>query len=330
MQPLRWGVIGTGRMAAALADEFKAMPRAEAVLGAVASRDRNKAESFAHRHGLSRSYDDYRTLLQDPEVDAVYIATPHTEHQDCMLAAIHAGKTVLCEKPFTINAVQARRVRDAARNAGVFAMEAMWSRFLPAIVAARELVAAGRIGQVQMITGGGAFVPDRQSDHYLLDRLRGGGVLLDAGVYLISLTSMLLGTPTRIQSSGRLGGSGVDEQVAILLDHADGANACLYVSLHARRAPDLEVLGDAGRMRIAAPLFRPTSLTLWDDKGLESAHDFPIHGSGYGYQIKAVHRALRAGLTECADMPLDESLNIMATMDMIRQQMNLVYPAEQA
>jgi len=326
--PVRWGIVGTGHMATALATEFLTLSADGAQLVGVCGRDAGRTAAFAATHGIRRAHADFRGLAQDPDIDALYIATPHTLHHECMLAAIEAGKAVLCEKPFTVNAAQAAEVIEAARRRGVFVMEAMWTRFLPAVSALRELLDTGAIGRIQLLVGGGAFMPDRDSGHYLFDPRRAGGVLLDAGVYLVSLASMLLGTPLHIQASGRIGASGVDEQDAVLLDHEDGATTCLYVSLHSKRAPDLEILGDAGRIRIPAPVFRPTHLQLWDRDGRERRIEYPIEGSGYGYQVRAVNAALRAGHTECAIMPLQESLAIMRTLDTIRARLGLVYPAE--
>jgi predicted dehydrogenase len=208
-------------------------------------------------------------------------------------------------------------------------MEAMWTRFLPAVSAVRDLLKSGAIGRVQMIVGGGAFIPDFGPEHYLLNKELGGGVLLDAGVYLVSMASMILGTPTRIQSSGIIGRFGVDEQDAILLEHADGSTALLYVSLHARRSPDLEILGESGRISIAAPIFKPAKLTVWNKSGAATVTEYPIAGTGYGYQIREVADALRAGRRESTIMPLDETLSIMQTMDTIRQQVGLRYAGEQ-
>ncbi|MBS0614253.1 MAG: Gfo/Idh/MocA family oxidoreductase [Proteobacteria bacterium] len=315
-------------MASVLAAEFASLPTTEVRLLAIAGRNAERTAAFAAAHDIARTYHDIEALARDPDIDALYIATPHTLHYECLLAAIEAGKAVLCEKPFTLNARQAAEVIALARRRGVFVMEAMWTRFLPAIAALRELVAAGTLGRIELLVGGGAFMPDRHGGHYLFDPHRGGGVLLDAGVYLVSLSSMLLGQPRRIQAAGRLGDSGVDEQDAWLFEHACGAMASLYVSLHARRSPDLEILGDAGRIRIAAPVFRPTRLHLWDQQGNEQLREYPITGSGYGYQVRAVNQALLHGQSESPVMPLDETLTIMQTLDSIREQMGLIYPAE--
>lgn len=329
MQRIRWGIIGTGRMATTIASEIAAMRLQGVELTAILSRDGARARAFAERFQISCAVDDPAALLSVP-LDAVYIATPHTLHGAQMQACLRAGRAVLAEKPFTLNATQARAVLETAASARIFAMEAMWTRFLPSMVALRELVAAGTIGRVRMIIGGGAFVPDANAPSYLLDPALGGGVLLDAGVYLVSLASMILGTPSGVLASGQLGRTGVDEQDAIVLSYADGAQALLYVSLGARRSPDLEILGEHGRIRVAAPVFRPTRLILSSRDGSESVRDFPIEGSGYGYQIQAVCQALRAGEIESPVMPLAESLAIMQTLDEIRRQMGLRYPAEYA
>ncbi len=328
MDNVRWGILGTGRMAAIMAGELAAM-RAEGIeLVAVASRNVQSAQNFARRYGISKGWGSYAELAADAGVDAVYIATPHSVHHDNMLGCLRGAKAVLCEKPFTINAREARTVIDEARRGGHFVMEAMWTRFLPAVAAVRDLLRAGAIGRVQVIVGGGAFVPDFGPEHYLLNKDLGGGVLLDAGVYLVSMASMILGTPTRIQASGIIGRYGVDEQEAILLEHANGSTALLYVSLRARRSPDLEILGESGRISVAAPIFKPAKLTVWNKDGAATMTEYPIAGTGYGYQIREVVDALRAGRRESTTMPLDETLSIMQTMDTIRQQVGVRYAGE--
>lgn len=327
MERVRWGIVGTGRMASAFATEIVALRDQGIDLVAVASRDAACAREFAAKHGARQSVGD-PAELSALALDAVYIATPHTLHGEQMLACLRAGQAVLCEKPFTLNAAQAAEVVDLASQRGVFAMEAMWTRFLPAIVALRELLAAGAIGPVRMITGGGAFIPDASQSSYLLDPDLGGGVLLDAGVYLVSLASMILGSPSGVLAQGVIGPTGVDEQIAMLLSHPDGAQAQLYVSMRARRSPDLEILGERGRIRIGAPVFRPTRVTLWGRDGTETVRDYPIDGTGYGYQIHAVSAALRRGEIDCPTMTLSESLSIMRTLDAVRAQIGLRYPAE--
>ena len=269
---LRWGILGTGRMAATIASELATMRNEGHELVAVASRHLPKALEFAAQHRIPRAVGQYDEIVHDREVDAIYVATPHSLHAANMLACLAGGKAVLCEKPFTLNAGQASAVIAEARRTRLFVMEAMWTRFLPAIDALRGLLAEDAIGQVCLITGGGAFIPERTAGHYLFEKSLGGGVLLDAGVYLVSMVSMILGSPIQVRATARHGDTGVDEQTTMLLGQADGSSAVLYVSLLARRSPDLEILGSRGQIRIEAPLFRPAALTLSDQAGNPGRH----------------------------------------------------------
>ncbi len=328
LERVRWGIVGTGRMAATIATELATLRDDGHELVAVASRHHAKAAEFATRHGIPCALGQYEDLAREARVDAIYVATPHSLHAANMLACLAGGTAVLCEKPFTLNARQAADVISMARRRRLFVMEAMWTRFLPAIDALREMLAGEAIGRVHLIVGGGAFIPDRTAGHYLFDRSLGGGVLLDAGVYLVSMASMILGTPVRVRAAAIHGDTGIDEQTTVLLEQADGSAAMLYVSLRARRAPDLEILGDRGRIRIEAPVFRPVALTIWDEAGNATTHQYPVTGSGYAFQLREVAAALRTGRLESPVMPLDETLSIMQTMDAVREQIGLRFPDE--
>lgn len=319
-QTIRWGILGTGRMAALMAQELIGLKSEGAGLVAVASRDADRAGGFARRFDIGTAHASYGGLAQDGAVDIVYIATPPSEHYAQIRLCLEAGKSVLCEKPFTTDAAQAREVIQLARARGLFLMEAMWTRFLPALTALRGLMSGRAIGRPQLLIGGGAFIPAPEPEHYLLCRRLGGGVLLDAGVYLVSLASMLLGPTRRVCASGDIGAHGVDEHDCWILEHEGGARSLLYVSLRARRPPDLEILGDEGRILIAAPVFRPTALILRRASGAEETVEFPLAGSGYGYQLIAAMNAVREGRTQTSEMPLDETLSIMTIMDEIRSQ----------
>jgi len=325
---VRWGICGTGRMATTIAEELRGLHADGAELHAVGSRSRATARAFAQRFGIPRAHGSYADLARDEAVDVVYIATPPALHAENALACIARGKAVLCEKPFALNAHEAMGMVRAARARRVFLMEAMWTRFLPAIAALRALVAAGTLGRLRLVTGGGGFIPSFDPHAPLFDPRLGGGVLLDAGVYLVSLASLLLGPPSAILAQGELGASGVDEQEAILMRCPGGALAALYVSLQARRSPDLEVLGTAGRLLVGAPVFRPTrlTLTLGSEPAVVSEH--PIAGSGYGPQLQEVMGALRQGRLESAVMPLAETLGVMRALDSIRACLGLRYPQE--
>jgi predicted dehydrogenase len=328
VKPLRFGIVGTGHMAANFAAALGALAGTGLVASAVASRRLEAAKTFAATYGIERAFGSYEELAADPAIDVAYIATPHVHHEAHTLLCLCSGKHVLCEKPLAINAAQADRMIECARANGRFLMEALWTRFLPAFRAARQLVVGGTLGRISLITGGGAFIPSGNGDQYLLNRLLGGGVLLDAGVYYVSLVEDLLGPALRVQASGIIGSHDVDEQDQWLSEHADGAQAGCYVSLRTRRPPELEILGDRGRLLLHAPVFCPTRLTLTRPGEADEVRDYPIEGSGYGYQALEVLRCIRAGLGESADMPLAASRAVMVAMDQIRAQVGMHYPGE--
>jgi predicted dehydrogenase len=328
LKPLRFGLVGTGQMAANFAAELGALGDAGIVAAGVASRRLAAAEAFAATHGIKRAFGSYEELAADPDIDVAYIATPHVHHEAHTLLCLRSGKHVLCEKPLAINAAQADRMIECARANGRFLMEALWTRFLPAFRAARQLVADKALGRISLITGGGAFVPGGNGDQYLLNRSLGGGVLLDAGVYYVSLVEDLLGPALRVQASGIIGSHGVDEQDQWLSEHADGAQAGCYVSLRTRRPPELEILGERGSLLLHAPVFCPTRLTLTRPGQIDEVQDHPIEGSGYRYQALEVLRCVRSGLRESPELPLAESRAVMATMDQIRAQVGMSYPGE--
>ncbi len=297
-------------------------------LVAVASRTRSTAELFAAKHGIQKCFSSYAELANDPDIELVYIATPHSRHKDDSILCLQAGKHVLCEKPFAINAAEASAIVDAARQQKRFLMEAMWSRFLPSFVKLRQLLADDAIGSVQLLLAGGAFQPERGDGSYLWKPELGGGVLLDAGVYPVSVASMVLGTPAEIKACGRVGEYGIDEQDAVLLQHDTGATAMLYVSLNASASPDITVLGSRGRIYVHAPMFAPTRLDLQIYGEEVQRFELPFIANGYQYQTMAAAAAIRDGRTESEIMPLDETLTIMRTLDRVRAQVGMCYPME--
>jgi predicted dehydrogenase len=328
MNALRFGILGTGRMAGAFADDVGALEAAGIVIAAVGSRHPERARAFAARHKIARAYGSYEELAADPDIDVAYVATPHSHHEAHTRLCLGSGKHVLCEKPFALNAAQAGRMIECARTHGKFLMEALWTRFLPAMRAARRLVEDGALGRIRLVVGGGAFVPPADPDHYLRQPALGGGALLDAGVYLVSLVSAILGAPLEVKSAGIIGPSGVDDQDIWLSEHADGAQAVCYLSLLTRRAPDLEIMGEAGRMMLHPPLFCPTRLTVSRPGQPDEVLDYPLAHGGYAYQALEVLRCVRLGLLESDCLPLAETRAVMATMDGIRAQIGLRYPGE--
>jgi predicted dehydrogenase len=325
MTPFRWGILSTGRIAGVFATGLASLPDAELV--AVGSRSTASAAAFAERFHVPRAYASYDELVADPDIDAIYIATPHSSHAEDALRAIAAGTAVLCEKPFTINATEAATVVAAARARGVFVMEAMWTRFLPVFVAIREQIAAGRIGEVRLLSADFGFRTAVNPASRLFDPALGGGALLDVGVYCVSLASMLFGPPTGIQSLANLGSTGVDEQAAILLGHASGAMALLATATRTDTPHEATILGTAGMIRVAAPWWAARAYRITVD-GVTEDCALPPLGNGYAHEAAEVARCVRAGLTESPIMPLDETIAIMRTLDALRAQWGLRYPME--
>lgn len=351
---IRWGLWGSGRQAHDLALDFRHVPGA--VLHAVASRSAERAQAFAARHGTVRSHAGLAALLADPEVDVVVIASPNDCHADDCLAAIAAGKAVLCEKPFALDAAQAARVVAAARERGVFCMEAMWTRFVPAVAEARRLVAEGRLGRIERIEGDFAYAarPDPADARFG----PGGGALLDRGVYLVSLAQQLLGVPTTVQGQARLGPGGVDLHSSYQLGFAGGASAQLWASLTATGRNEFTITGERGQLRLHAPFYRAHRWSLRVDAapgariadtplaapGLKQRlrdaplvkalrrHADPLRelrmafasrrqvfpGNGYQFELQEVTRCLQAGARESAIMPLADTLAVLHTLDRLR------------
>ena len=324
-QTIRWGILGTGSIAKKFADGLKAAQGAE--LAAVGSRSQATADAFGDQYDVPRRHGSYEALAGDEEVDVVYVATPHSLHKANTLLCLSAGKAVLCEKPFAINAAQAGQMVEAARQRKLLLMEAMWSRFLPALVKLRQLLAAGAIGEVRMLTADFGFRAGWNPDGRLLNPLLGGGGLLDVGVYAVSLASMVFGRPRRIVSMAHLGDTGVDEQAGMIFGYDGGAMALLWTGVRITTPQEATVLGTDGRIRLHHPWWRGRELTLTAG-GKEEVFDLPFGGNGYNYEAEEVGRCLREGRTESDVMSLDESVAILETMDEVRAQWPLRYPME--
>jgi len=258
--PIRWGIWGTGAVARLVANDFQ-LARG-AVLHAVASRTVERAREFASEFGAEKWYEGLSSLLKDTEVDVVYVATPNHRHLEDCLACIQAGKPVVCEKPFALNRAQAELIANAARKHKVFCMEAMWTRFTPAIMEAKRCIDAGEIGRVRFIQGNFAYPASMGRDSRLFNIDAGGGALLDRGVYLISLAQLLLGTPDSIRGTAALGTTGVDEQSSYQLAFAGGAIANLAASLLVRGTNEMVICGDRGMLRICDPFYCAHRLVL--------------------------------------------------------------------
>jgi len=326
MTKTRWGILGTGNIASQFARGLTALDDAELV--AVGSRTADSAEAFGERFSAPRRHSSYAALASDPDVDAIYVATPHPLHHDNTIMCLESGKAVLCEKPFAINATEAQSMIATARARGVFLMEAMWTRFLPHIVRLRELLAAGTIGEVRMLQVDFGFRTSFNPQGRLFDPALGGGALLDVGIYPVSLASMILGTPQRVTGMAHLGETGVDEQSAMIFGYAGGQLALLSQAIRTNSPHEALLLGTVGKIRVHSSWWKSTTITLSVDGRPDELIDLPEVGNGYNYEAAEVGRCLRAGRTESNVMPLDETLAIMRTLDEVRAQWGLRYPGE--
>jgi predicted dehydrogenase len=326
VQPIRWGILGTGWIANEFAQAVRSLPDAELV--AVGSRTPESARAFAESYRIPHRHASYESLAQDPEVEVVYVATPNPFHEDHAMLCLAAGKAVLCEKPFTLNARQAESLIQAARDKGLFLMEAMWSRFFPLMARLRSLLAEGVIGDVQILVADLClqFDFDPADRRYALKL--GGGALLDLGVYPISLASMVLGPPEKSTTMAHLGETGVDEQACIILGHGGGRMSTLFASIRVNSPTEALLIGTKGQIRIHPWWIRPSTLSLKFDGQADTTIDVPYEGNGYQFEAIEVMECLRSGKLESDLMPLDETLSIMRTLDAIRAQWGLTYPGE--
>jgi predicted dehydrogenase len=315
-KPLRWGILGTGGIAQAFAEDLRLTD--SGVVAAVGSRRQETADRFADRFGIEGRHPNYESLVADPAVDAIYVATPHPGHHENAILALRAGKHVLVEKPFAMNAAEAAEIVAVAREEKLFAMEAMWTRFLPHVARVRDWLAAGRLGEIVTVTAdhGQWFAED--AGFRLFAPELGGGALLDLGIYPVSFASMVLGAPDRIAAVVDPAFTGVDAQTSIVLGYASGAQALLTCTLRAKSPTRAAIVGTEARIEIDGDFYRPASMTLLPRDGeptrVESTHE----GHGLRHEADEVARRVAAGELESLLMSLDETVAIMETMDAIQ------------
>ena len=320
--PIRWGFLGAGGIAASMAAD---LGHGNNRLYAVAARDADRAAAFAGRFGASHSHGDYRAVVEDPDVDIVYVATTHPFHRELALMAIDAGKPVLIEKPLTLNAVHAREVLSAARGKGVFAMEAVWMRANPLILKAQEMVARGVIGDVVAVHADFSIELAFDPTHRLYDLANGGGALLDLGVYPINFAWLFLGRPDTQQVLGTRSPTGSDATVALQWGYASGATAQLRCSTTAWTPGRATISGTAGSISVEPWFLNPDRLVVTTSEG-----EARIEGEGtaYGPQIEEVERCLREGLLESPLAPQADTIAILELIDQARADLGVRYPAE--
>ena len=324
--PLRWGVLGPGGIARAFARSVLKHSRQQLI--AVGSRTAQRAETFAAEFGSPRVHSSYESLVTDPDIDVVYVATPHSHHHAQALLAIAAGKHVLVEKAFTRNAAEARGVAEAARAAGVVALEAMWTRFLPGADVLRQLLAAGELGEIVTVAADFGLPIGPEDAARLHDPALAGGALLDLGIYPVSFASFVLGPPDEITATGRLTEAGVDEQVRAVL-RTGAAEAVLTTTLTERTHTTAEIVGTRARVDLPADFYTPVPFTVSDGHATFTADPGPILGhEGLVYQAAHLAQLVADGTTDSPTLPLEETIGILTTTDEIRRQVGVRYPGE--
>lgn len=320
-----WGIIATGNIAGCFAQDLALLPDHE--IAAVGSRNAERAQEFAKNHDARRSYGSYAEVIDDPDVDVVYVATPHSDHYATTKYALEAGKPVLCEKAFMMNSAQARELVDLARAKGLFLMEAMWMRTLPLHLELRELTRSGVIGEVRAVQAGFGFVAEYDPQARLFAPELGGGALLDVGVYPIAFAYHLLGSPRTVHAVGELAPTGVDRTFAATFGYDNGAVATLTGSLATTLPNTAWVSGTDGWIELHRSFHDTPRMTVHRlDEDQPREHTFDINGIGLTYEAQETARCLRTGRTESELVTLDDTLAVMELLDEVRAQVGVRFP----
>lgn len=321
-----WAILGLGTIAHKFAADLAQVPQAR--LHAVASRSLTKAQEFAATHAVPHAVGSYEALLAVPDIDAVYIATPHSEHHAHALLCLHAGWPVLCEKAFAQHAGQAQEMIALAQVRGVFLMEAFWTRFFPAIQHTLALVRAGAIGEVKHLSADFGFITEVKPESRLFDPKLAGGSLLDIGVYPLFISQLFLGVPTAVRAVATPAPTGVDRACVMALAHASGATASLFSTLAATTNNDCVLYGTQGQLHLTGRFHAPSGLEIHRPEQAPEVITYPKTGLGYHYEAAHVQECLAQGLAESPLLPLAFSLDLMRTLDAVRAQIGLRYPGE--
>lgn len=327
MTGLRWGILATGGIAGAFASDLRTAGRD---LVAVGSRSQESADAFAARFDIPRAHASYEELVADPEVDIVYVSTPHPMHHDNARLALEAGKHVLVEKAFTLNRAEAEDLRRLGAERGLLVMEAMWTRYLPHMIRIREIIASGALGEIRAVSADHTQLLPSDPAHRLNALELGGGALLDLGVYPVSFVCDILGAPTSVKAVGRLVETGADAEVATVMTHGGGAVSTTLSSSRAAGPNAASIIGTSARIDIDAVWYSPTTfrVILPDGTVAEEFSSDEVAGRGMEYQALAAERYVADGTLDSDLLPAAESVAVMGVLDDIRAQIGVHYPRE--
>ncbi len=329
MKTIRWGILGAGRIARKFAGDLRYAEDCELV--AIGSRSRQSAEEFSKEFPVKYAHDSYEALVQNPEVDVIYIATPHNLHHENTLLCLQHQKAVLCEKPFAINSRQATEMINLAREKKVFLMEALWTKFHPHYIKMQEMIGQGLLGEIKSVLVNFGFKPTAPVPARLFDPSLGGGTLMDIGIYNVFIAMSVLGKPDHIDAVITPAPTGVDEQCAILFRYKNGALAQLFSTFSSDLATEADICGTEGRIRLTSRFYETSSTVEYYGERVDSRQVIPIEkGQGFGYQYEARHvnECLRNGLTESPVMSFADTLLLIQTLDKIRAIAGIYYPAD--
>ncbi|MBU2987681.1 Gfo/Idh/MocA family oxidoreductase [Saccharophagus degradans] len=323
----RWGLIGPGLIAERFAKSLTFVEGAS--LYAVASRDAERASTFAAKHSVAKAYHNYTDLVADKQVDAVYICTPHRFHYQQIKMCLLAGKPVLCEKPLTVNAAEAKELMALAKSAGVFLMEAMWTPFLPVYQQLSAWLAEGCIGDIKSMQSSFGFAVARQASGRYLNHDVAGGVLLDMGMYNVAISQWLMKRkPEVIQAQGLIGSTRVDEMVSAQLNYGAGVVSQFICSFQSQLSNTFSVCGSLGRITVQPYFWDNGSISLELNSGRAETKTLPFRGAGFEYEIEHAQECIEKGLIESPIIKFELSLQTLEVMDEIRAQIGMIYDFE--
>ncbi|MDP9078776.1 MAG: Gfo/Idh/MocA family oxidoreductase [Bacteroidota bacterium] len=329
MKTIKWGILGAGRIAGKFASDLKLVADAELI--AIGSRTQESADKFGAEFNIKNRHASYEALVNDPEVDVIYIATPHNLHYENTLLCLRHNKAVLCEKPFAMNTRQAKEMIDVARERKLFLMEARWTVFHPHYKKLHEMIGQGLLGEVRSVLINFGFKPAPPIPARIFDPALGGGTLMDIGIYNVFMAMSVLGKPDTIEASMTPASTGVDEQCAILFKYNNGAMAQLFSTFSSNLATEADIAGTAGRIRLTSRFYEPSATVEYYPKYVDSKEIIEVEkeaGVGYQYEARHVNDCLKRGLTESDVLPFADTLLLMETLDKIREIAGIHYASD--
>jgi predicted dehydrogenase len=326
MTKYNWGIIGVGNIAGSFAEDLKLLPQAR--LKAVSSRSAERASAFANKYRIPDWHDSWDAIAADPEIDIVYVATHHPFHFQNTRSCLEAGKAVICEKPITMNRRELEILVGIARENKVFLMEAIWTRFLPSTRKVLEFIESGELGKLSEVYADFGFRLEYDPEHRLYDPAKGGGVLLDVGIYPVFISLLLAGRPDKLQASTRFAPSGVDHSCNMIFEHGNEVVSSLNCTLLSDAPTEANLMFEHGWIRMESWWLTPGPITIHRQDRKPKRVKFREHGKGYHYEAAEVMQCLDRGLTESPSLPLDFSLDLMGTLDAVRAACRISYPQD--